>query len=587
MNIALRCYILGLGLLLSWRGQAQELREVDGKKFRAHTVEAGQTLFALSRHYAVPVDALLAANPAAASGLSIGQVVLVPLAAVNKKELRTAPAMQAGELVHRVSKKETLFGIARRYGVELADLVSRNPDLSAGLQDGGTVVIPVVQVRDVPAATIAPATATDATMHLVLPGETLFALGQKYGVPTDSILAHNGGLQAGLKAGQYVRIPAPPKAPAPASTETGTKRERYRIGLLLPLALEANDSVHRADPNRKGLYEVTSIAAQFQCGVRMALDSLAGQGLRAEVLVYDIGEDAGTWGPVLRKQEIRDIDLFLGPFHRSAIDQLAAVTRGGHIVCPVPQTNKLILGHPSVSKVLSGRPDQVQHLARYAVSKYARENILLLRPDIASEKELQAQMLRALQEALRDRPDGLRDSVLIARPGKKEITDLTRQLDPFRENILLVPSEDVEFVSGLITKLAPLQGKYKIKVFGLAAWNSMEVIEPADLDRLNVHVPAATFIDYDDPRVQHFVRTFRERFTADAGPYAFLGFDIAYFYGSALLQEGRDFEERFGLVSTQPLHMGFRMKRMGQENGFGNESTVVLEYRDLGLHRVR
>ncbi|MBK8339408.1 MAG: LysM peptidoglycan-binding domain-containing protein [Flavobacteriales bacterium] len=251
MNIALRCCVFGLGLLLAWRGHAQDLREVDGKKFRAHTVEAGQTLFALSRHYAVPVDALLAANPAAASGLSIGQVVLVPLAAVNKKELRTAPALQAGELVHRVAKKETLFGIAKRYGVELADVIARNPDLSAGLQEGGTVVIPVVQVRDVPAATIAPAAATDATMHLVLPGETLFALGQKYAVPTDSILALNGGLPAGLKAGQYVRIPAPPKTIVAEPGETAKKRERYRIGLLLPLALDANDSIHQGGPEQK------------------------------------------------------------------------------------------------------------------------------------------------------------------------------------------------------------------------------------------------------------------------------------------------------------------------------------------------
>ena len=53
------------------------------------------------------------------------------------------------------------------------------------------------------------------------------------------------------------------------------------------------------------------------------------------------------------------------------------------------------------------------------------------------------------------------------------------------------------------------------------------------------------------------------------------------------MQEGRSFEERFDAVATQPLHMGFRLKRMGQENGFGNESSVVLEYRDLGLHRVR
>ncbi|MBK9701531.1 MAG: hypothetical protein IPO79_16000 [Flavobacteriales bacterium] len=84
-----------LVLLLSPAAMGQEVREVDGKKFRAHTVVAGQTLFALSRHYAVPVIRGCRGQPAAASGLSIGQVLLIlPVAAVDKKELRTAPALR-------------------------------------------------------------------------------------------------------------------------------------------------------------------------------------------------------------------------------------------------------------------------------------------------------------------------------------------------------------------------------------------------------------------------------------------------------------------------------------------------------------
>lgn len=567
--------------------RAQEVRVVDGQRYTVHTVVAGQTLYGISRHYAVPLDALMKANPAAAQGLSIGQVLLVPQQAVERKELRGAPKFRAtGELVHTVARRETLFGIAQRYGVEQTDLIARNPELAGGLRTGMELVIPPATAKDVPAVAATPARRDSSRTHLVQAGETLFGLGKLYGVSVEALQQANGGLAEGLRVGTYLRIPRP-AAPAPVPEDTLRRPVRYRIGLLLPLCLDRNDSVHAADPDHKGLYEVTRIAGQFLAGAQMAIDSMARKGMRLEVHLYDVGEDAATWGPVLRKGEIRTMDLFIGPFHRGAIDQLAAVSREAHIVCPVPQSNKVILGHPQVSKVVSGRTEQVRHMARYAATRFARENLVLLRPDLPAEKDLQDQVQRAVQTALADRPDRLRDSLLVARPGKRDLGDLTAKLDPARLNVLLAPSEDVEFVSTLVTRLRPLVGKYRITVFGMPAWTNMDVLESADLDELDLHVPAAAHADRSSPAVRSFVERFRTAYGTDAGPYAFLGFDVTMFYLTALQEEGPGFAERMDRVLTEPLHMGFRMRRLGLENGFGNESAVMLEYRDQGIHVVR
>lgn len=578
--------LLVLVLLLPPALLAQEVRVVDGKRYVVHTVVAGQTLYAISRHYAVPVADLTAANPAAAQGLSIGQVLLIPQDAVDRKELRSAPKFRAtGELVHTVAKKETLFGIAQRYGVEQTALIERNPELVGGLKAGMELVIPPATSKEVPVIAAEPARADNSRSHLVVAGETLFSLGKRYGITVDALKEANGGLADGLKVGTYLRIPAPPE-PEPV-LDTVRRPIRYQVGLLLPLCLDRNDSVHAADPDHKGLYAVTDIAGQFLAGARMAIDSMARRGMQLDVHLHDVGEDAATWGPVLRKGEMRTMDLFIGPFHRGAIDQLAAVVRDAHIVCPVPQSNKVILGHPQVSKVISGRPDLVQHMGRYAATKHARENLILLRPDLPAEKELQDQLHRAVQAALGERTDRLRDSVLVARPGKRDLGDLTGKLDLARLNVLLVPSEDVEFVSTLVTRLTPLVGKYRIVVFGMPGWSSMDVLEPGDLNKLDLHVPAATHIDRDAPAVRAFAERFRVEHGTDAGPYAFLGFDVTLYYLTCLMEEGMGFPDRFDLVATAPLHMGFRMRRMGIENGFSNESALMLEYRDMGVHPAR
>ncbi|HMC96110.1 MAG TPA: LysM peptidoglycan-binding domain-containing protein, partial [Flavobacteriales bacterium] len=417
-------------LLLSSTLRAQETRTIDGRKFLVHTVQTGQTLYAISRTYAVPVDALLAANPGAADGLSIGEEVLVPKDAVVRKEAKTAPTMSSeGVLRHTVAKKETLFGIARKYGVEINDLLERNPDLNDGVRPGMVVIIPVDKVVGQQEVLVRPAVPANTLIHVVEPGETLFALGQLYGVPPEAIQAANGGLPGGLKAGASVRIPLGPggMAPQPIAADSATRQERYRIGFLLPFSIARNDSALEATAlasNGPRYYEATRIAAQFYGGALIALDSMRSLGLNADVTVLDLGDDAGSWNATLRRPEIPGIDLFIGPFHRSAIEQLSRVNTHAHIVCPVHQTNKVILGQPHVSKVTPTRSDLVKQTARYVALRHAKDNVILCRPDIATEKELQEQMAIALHDALTAQPARLRDSVLIARPGRRDLGDL-------------------------------------------------------------------------------------------------------------------------------------------------------------------
>jgi LysM repeat protein len=144
--IARIAFLLCIVLLGSTTSRAQELREVDGQKYIAHHVLKGQTLYAISKHYAVPVEAITGNNPGSAQNISVGQVLLIPVKAQVKKELKLAPALMNGELAHTVQKKETLFGIARKYGVEPQDLTARNPNVTE-LKPGTILIIPVARIH--------------------------------------------------------------------------------------------------------------------------------------------------------------------------------------------------------------------------------------------------------------------------------------------------------------------------------------------------------------------------------------------------------------------------------------------------------
>ncbi len=269
----------------------QEIRTVDGEKYIVHTVEAGQTLFGISRHFAVELDAITEANPGAEQGLSIGQVLLIPRKAQSKKDLKTAPELNDGELLHTVTKKETLYGIARKYGVDQEDLRRLNPDLSYGLRIGMVLRIQVARSTAAPPMAVLPAVMDRDEFHRVLPGETLYALSKQFGVSADSIKAANGGLPEGLKAGIYVRIPRGTKAVTDSTIITEALPRpslsmRRRIAVLLPFTATAQDTAATGEDGER-LASVTEAAVEFRAGMAMALDSLQAQGLNADVLVFD------------------------------------------------------------------------------------------------------------------------------------------------------------------------------------------------------------------------------------------------------------------------------------------------------------
>ena len=564
---------------------AQTERSIDGRKYTVHVVQAGQTLYAIARVYGAPVEAIIAANPASADGLSIGEEVLVPHDAVVKRALRSAPELRAdGELVHKVRRKETLYSIARSYGVDINALAERNPG-SIDLKEGMDLVIPVQRVIGTPGSALMPALPPGMRSHLVKPGETLFSLGQLYHLDPAVIREANGGLVSGLRAGEHVLIPGT-AAPSDAGEAAEHKADkRYSVAMFLPFAIDRNDSVlERTTVEDAPLYyEPTRIAVQFYNGARMAIDSLERLGLKADISVVDLGDDIKSWNTVIKRPATQDHDLFIGPFHRTAIEQLARVNQRAHIVCPVPQSNKVILGMPNVSKVTPTRSDLVKHAARYVADRHAMDHIILARPDIATEKEVQEQARTALNEALSLRSARLRDTVIVAKPGKRDVSDLTNKLSNTHLNVVVVPSEDVEFVTTLVGRLKALATKHRILLVGMESWTEIPSLAASDLDLLGFSFAASSFRDPKDPRLQAFTRAYRDRFVADVDGYALLGFDVTFYYLMALHTYGIGFMDHFAEVHTTPLHMGFRMTRTGPENGFRNEHAIMLRQQDLQL----
>ena len=165
-----------------------------------HVLEKGETLFSVARIYGVSPDAIAKANSVDdPSRLRAGKRLLIPV---------DSPAASIETLKYKVVKGDTLFSIARTYGVGLAALRTANKLTAASiLKVGDTIVMPAgakaLPVASAPTSTTAvptpaaPTTAPTPAMPDAVktsskpvskdlswpcPGDILYLDGKAYGV---------------------------------------------------------------------------------------------------------------------------------------------------------------------------------------------------------------------------------------------------------------------------------------------------------------------------------------------------------------------------------------------------------------------
>jgi len=155
-----------------------------------HTVQPGETLSGIAQRYEVPVARIQEENGLTGSTIVIGRRLRIP---------SRAPAAAAVPAEHVVQSGETLSGIARQHGVTVAGLQEAN-----SLR--GSVIVPGQRLRIPPSAS-GGETSPRVTEHIVLPGETLWGIAQRYGTSVALLQRVNGLGERPIVPGQRLTIP--------------------------------------------------------------------------------------------------------------------------------------------------------------------------------------------------------------------------------------------------------------------------------------------------------------------------------------------------------------------------------------------
>ncbi len=178
---------------------------VAGHEFYYYEASANESIYDIAAKLGVTKDYIIKNNPNAADGIENGMKLYFPID--GKSNQTTSQHVHPSTAnVHVVGQGETLYGLAKRYGVAIDELIAANPGTENGLKAGQELNIPTSTANINPnqqvvnafnntnTTTIQPREATNV-FHEIKSGEDIYSIAKSYNSTIEGILTANPGLK--------------------------------------------------------------------------------------------------------------------------------------------------------------------------------------------------------------------------------------------------------------------------------------------------------------------------------------------------------------------------------------------------------
>lgn len=689
MKLIVAVFLFALVISIPQTGYSQKEVEIGGMKYVLHTVSKKETIFSICQKYKVSQKDLQAANPNLATVLEAGSTVKVPVGKVVSEPVKPqVPVSKVPEeefYYHKTAKKQTIFSIAKQYGVTANDLIRNNPELSNGLQVGQVLKIPVDLKKteaepNTKTETVQQPEASDFTEHFVVSGETLFSLERRYGISHEQMLKTNPELQNGLKTGMKLKIPAVrveqanntasfskyqvgkgetlfslasrfgieaselkkanpalysrsmetgeiiliPK-PSAKNIESKTSQavpepvfnsnaqssdcapiennfRKYKAALLLPFYLPADTLLTGSGRGNSILTSRLKLSApaqnissdtlmtingvsidpransflEFYEGALIAVDSLQRLGMNLELFVFDASNQKRI-NELLQMDDFRELDLIIGPVYPELQATVASFAAKNRIpmVSPLSSAGNIEQNNSWYFKVNSTKEFQVEQTAKYIANEFSGKKIFFLTQNGVSNSS-EAKVAEICRQKLS------------ANPGRQLYRDYSFQqnglqgikplLSETAENIFFIPSDNEAQVSIAVTNLTALAEHYNIVLMGTPTFTKLKSIQTDNFHRIRLRYLSPYFIDFNKPLVRRFVSQYREIFYGEPSQFSYQGFDVSFYFMSALYRYGKDFRNCLPEFPLELTQMDFNFSKLKPMGGFMNRGLFVTAY---------
>jgi len=542
-----------------------ELPDRQEGRFIRHVIKEGETIYAISREYNVPVDSILKYNTGMEiTDLGIGDELLIPVQ-TEKQQVEQPSFNEQGYIYHKVKRRETLYSIARYYNVTVEDIRAANSELGwGGPRTGQVIRIPEPQLID--NSLIAQDTIIPDTLLPVFP-DTLM---EEY---------------------KYREL----------YFEDYRPRRTYKVAFLIPFNIiegEPLDSLLKdvkSENQRNRIIEKYRLEqsipqsvnfTEFFEGALLGIDSVRKTGMKLDISFFDTKRSVSRINTILNYEEMEDMDLIIGPFYSFNLKPASDFCKTYNIplVTPFHSEYDFIQDNPYLFQISSSYQTEYQAAAKY-IAGCTDKNIVLVHSgdslDLMKINYFKDVLFKEFSEYF-DAEDIPMKEVVYENGASGE---LIHSLSTDKENLVVVPLDDEALASQISSFLYFQRKDYGIQLFGTSAWPEFTSIDVRYFHALNLTFPHPGLMDYEDPQIIKYLADCRSNYyaepvekTRNGTYYSFLGYDITLFF----LQAIRDFGPRF-ILKLEDYHPdlllgSYKFFRVTDYGGYENRELKYYQY---------
>lgn len=528
--------------------RSTETVKIDGQAYYMHTIKADETIQEVAKLYNVAVIDIEENNPTILllGKLKAGTRLRIPDYTEISKDY---PLSKWDFTYYQVKSQVKLKDIAKEYNIDVKDIKKNNPNINNKPALLSKIRIPLKKDSK-EALALAAAKAKD-----------------KENLATNPAAAFNWDKKEEHKQPEKdddkaIKKEEPENKPC-EKQDYDPRKQSFNISFLLPLQIQ----------NSKSDYDTY---VSFLEGALLAVEQLKNEGFSAKININDVYSNASL-SKALTNTKTKEADLIIGPFSANALKAVSEFSKTNNIplVSPYePKAEALAKDNPYFIQVYPSEASINRELFQKTIANNAPTNVVLIyptNPDTTLVKFYEDELKKTFHTYTKyEHRMGLRNDAITAAALKRDV-----------QNLLFVASNDEPFVSDLLDRLIIVKNTlYPISLYGTTQWrNKFKMIDLTRYYMLNMHYVQPFYINYSNDNVKAFVSNYRQTYNNDPTQYAFLGYDVTYYFLTALKNYGRSFAHCLNKLEVPLLQMRYKFEQVhGNDGGYVNTEPYLLEY---------
>lgn len=423
--------------------------------------------------------------------------------------------------LHKVKKRETIFGIAKDYGITIEQLIDANPEMKTEgyeLKKGDWIFVPYSKKGDKKSSDKPVPTQTTANKPVL----------------------------------------AQPVATTKAS-------QAINLGVMLPLH----------DINGDGRRMV-----EYYRGLLMAVEDLKKKGISVNVYSWNVPEEADIRTTLLDNNAAK-CNLIVGPLYTKMVPYLANFCKQNNIklLIPFSISGNDVADNAQIFQVYQNDAEMTKHTVNAFLERFSKAHPVFVDcNDESSRKgvftsELRKQLsLAGINYSITNLNSPQEDFAKAFVAGKTNVVVLNSGRSP-----------ELNSAFSKLDELKKAKPSLSIAMYGYTEWFMYIDYDLKNFYKYNVYIPTTYYYNQFATRTKEFDNRYRSNFHSSmmqALPrFALTGYDQGMFFIEGLAKNGNAFNGSQTQVDYKPIQSRFKFERVGN-GGYKNRNFQLIHYLD-------